>query len=152
MISVRRESWNAIWPECNRLMEEHFNEVREDTITRPFKVDYEGAARLDEAGVMEVFAAREDDRLVGYLIWFVVPDFESAGNKMAAMGPFYSVEEAKGAGKMLWVAGLRRLRELGIKFATCHHSSFGPRQENAKRLFESSGGYQFEVKYALKLG
>lgn len=151
MVEVKISSWSSIWPECEELMFEHWKEVREDKEHLPFEVDAEGAARLDDLGLMQVIEARESGKLVGYLIWFLTPALESAGNTIATMGPFYVEPDAKGAGWKMWQLGLDLLRRLEVKVAYAHHSAFGPRQDVAKGLFERSGGKLFELKYELVL-
>ena len=151
MVEIKISSWDSIWPECEELMFEHWKEVRENKEHLPFEVDVEGVRNLARLGLMRVIEAREDGRLVGYLIWFLTPALESAGNKVATMGPFYVEPEAKGAGWKMWQLGLDLLRHLGVRVAYAHHSSFGPRQDVAKKLFERSGGKLFELKYELVL-
>lgn len=151
MVEVKISSWNSIWPECEELMFEHWKEVRENKEHLPFEVDTKGVAQLSDLSLMRVIEARESGKLVGYLIWFLTPALESAGNKVATMGPFYVVPESKGAGWKMWQLGLDLLRRVGVKVAYAHHSAFGPRQEAAQILFKRSGGKLFELKYELVL-
>lgn len=151
MVEVKISSWREIWPECRELMFEHWNEVRDRKEHLPFQVDDEGATRLDDLGLMIVVAGREEGRLVGYLVWFLTPALESKGNKIATMGPFYARPESKGVGWKMWQLGMAELRKTGARAAYCHHSSFGPRQEVARRLFEAAGAKPYEVKYEIVL-
>lgn len=153
-IVVGLESWNKLWPECRGLMHEHWKEVRENRAKLPFEVDWETAARLEEAGLMFCCSARDDEtgELVGYLIWFVTASMESKGNLLGTLGPFFVLPSHEGIGQKLWNTGIKRLREYGAKTAYVHYSSFGRRSGRAKKFFEYVGGKPYEVNYEIVLG
>lgn len=151
VISVRRSSWNEIWPQCEHLMYLHYCEVRQSSLL-PFEVDHETVGELERLGLLVVAAAfKDEEELVGYSIWTISPSLESKGNLVAMQGPWFVYEPYRGAvGKRLWDCSIGQLKEKGIRVALPHHwmHGEGPR---LGRFFERLGAKPLELSYELSL-
>src|SRR5215469_9788206 len=140
-------AWGDLWPDCEEMARAHWYEVRRNGETFPYEVSVSAWENIFKAGLMQINTARSEGQLVGYLIWFVTENLESAGQKVATMGPFYVRPEWAGAGKRLWMGSLDRLRVLGCKAARPHRSFHGERRLRADKFFRAMGAEPYEMVY-----
>lgn len=149
---VRRERWGQLWPDARDLFELHRAELRqEDFALSPDHPMIEG---LEASGGLICLAARTlvpERQLIGYGIWYLLPSLESRGVLLAQQGPWFVLEgwRKEGAGRAIWAAGLKTLREAGVKQALLHHS---PRHQGLGKFFTRAGAKLQEIVYSLRLG
>ena len=144
-------TWDAIWPACEPLMEQHHKEVREKEL-QPFKVDVETAYKLDACGALVIAGAISGHSLVGYSIWYLSPNLESAGNIIASQGPWFVLPAFRGeTGKDLWQFSMFQLKKRGVKVIHAHHWMHGDGPRLGK-FFKKLGGTPLETVYEIWIG
>ncbi len=151
-IELMKESWLDIWPECEPLMRAHDEEVGLADARVPFEVDEDAAGKMDQAGMLHILAARTiTERLIGYAIWYLVPNLSSRGVRLAAQGPWYVTPRFRdhGVGGRLWIQSISDLRQMGIKIVHVHHSA---REPSLGKFFVNIGAVPIESIYALWIG
>lgn len=99
LIVFTSERVAAVWPELSPLSQQHWAEV---TLYPDIPLDpnIELYERMDAAGVIRVFTARDGDgKLVGYSVFFVAPDIRCRGSLQATMEILFILPEHRGFGK-----------------------------------------------------
>lgn len=154
-IAIGPEPWDAVWPAIDALFAEHFAEVEGDlAANRPYDLDEPTMRALHAAGVLRITAARVDGALVGYCMWQVGKDVESAGRLMAQHGPWFVREAYKrlGLGPKLFDASIADLRALGVPNAFPHHRLKGRGAAKLDAFFRRRGAVETQRTYFLPLG
>lgn len=72
MISFQKEAPQPFAQEAMDLFNAHFHEIAERTDVIELDPDIEAYERLYAQGKLEIHTIREDDKLIGYSIWFVM--------------------------------------------------------------------------------
>ena len=117
---------------------------------RVFGLDLQVLAQMDAMGVLKIWTARRNARLVGYISWVLQFDLESFGTLIAEQGSWYAEPEAWGAGWKLMVHSIQELRQLGVRHAYLHQRTLG-RSAGAGRWFERLGAKPIKITWALDL-
>lgn len=102
-VAFSSERVAAIWPEIYPLFEKHWKEIGEyDDI--PLNPDFESYKKIDEAGLIRVYAARENGTLIGYCVFFVNPNLHYKHTVQALQDVLFIQKEKRGFGKkfMAW--------------------------------------------------
>lgn len=151
-LTIARESWTDFWPEAEPLLASHRTEV-EASSPAPFVVDTGLAAQLDAVGALVLVTARQYDKLLGYCIWTIGPNLESAGLLVASQGPWYVMPEHRASplGLRLFHESIAILRLAGVHQALPHHWTGGAGQR-LEKLFLRMGAKPLETVYSLWLG
>ena len=153
---IELTNWAGIWPEAEGLMAAHHEELEgQSPLAKrmPFQIDYKWAQALDSAGALSIVAARADGVLVGYCIWYLGPNLESAGIKVASQGPWYVEQSWRGrAGMKLFDRSLEQLRNLGVQCAYPHHWLFGGGIRLGEYFVKKYGAEELEHVYGLWIG
>jgi len=153
-VVVDAEQWDSVWPEIDGLFAEHFAEVEGDLATvRPYKLDEPSMRQMSTAGVLRITTARVDGILVGYCMWQITPDVESAGMLIAQHGPWFVRKDQAHLmlGPKLFDASIADLRALGVKNAFPHHRLQG-RGAKLGAFFRRRGAVETQRTYSLWLG
>jgi hypothetical protein len=153
-VVIGPEPWDAVWPEIDALFAEHFSEVEgELAANRPYKLDEPAMRGMSVAGMLRIVTARVDGVLVGYCMWQVTRDVESAGMLIAQHGPWFV---RKGyahlmLGPKLFDASIADLRAIGVRNAFPHHRLQG-RGAKLGAFFRRRGAVETQRTYSLWLG
>jgi hypothetical protein len=146
------ETWNDIWPECDDLAADHFEEVDGGVEpNRPYKVDPFIMSKLFEAGVLRIATARRQGKLVGYCTWNMTRDAESEGLIIAKQGAWYAEPGLGEVGRRLFIFSVKVLAELGVQNIFPHHRMQG-RGMNLGKFFKSLGAKEVQHEYSLWIG
>lgn len=152
-LQVVLEPWSdAFWSDAEALATAHFEEVDGGVEPkRPFKLDTGFMQRLYDGGVLKLFTARIDGRLVGYYTWNVTSDVESQGLLIAQQGAWYVAPgHPRIAGKMFDTA-VSELRAIGVQCIFPHHRAQG-RGAAIGRFFQRRGAKKIQDTYSLWIG
>lgn len=71
MITYRQESLVTTKADIIPLLEKHWEEVALNKEKIKLNPDWDAYANLEEAGILKIFTARDDRKLVGYFVVFV---------------------------------------------------------------------------------
>lgn len=119
MIRFSIERWAEFYPDVQAIFPQHWRELALDQNEIPIDIDAEKYAGLDAAGVLLIVAARNEGKLVGYHLSFLMPHphYKSSG-PMGMTDMYYVLPEFRnGAGFRLFAFWERELRKRGVKRA-----------------------------------
>ena len=139
MVTVQTESWIAIDREIEEVAGHHWEELALDKLHFQRDLDHEQYLQLDILGRMHVVTARDDGKLVGYVICFVMPHhlhYKSSGQVALADMYFILREYRKGG------LGVRMFREMerGLKARGVIRAHMSCKvHEDHTKLFEGMG-------------
>lgn len=83
MIRYQEESFIGAKEDFAPLLQLHWEEIARHTDTIKLNVDYATYAKLEDAGVLHTVTARDDGKLIGYIISFVAPNLHYKDHVMA---------------------------------------------------------------------
>ena len=72
MITFQKEAPEPFTQDALELFRQHYEEIAERTDVIELDPDLESYNTLYEKGILEIHTARDDGKLVGYSIWFVL--------------------------------------------------------------------------------
>ena len=153
IITVAQERWSDVRDEIEELFAGHFAEVDGGIEPRRrYKLDHAAMAAIDEAGCLEITAARIDGALVGYCMWMTSQDVESEGLSIAQHGPWYVSEKYAHLrlGLKLFDRSIDHLREVGVSNAFPHHRLEG-RGKALGAFYARRGAQEIQHTYSLWL-
>lgn len=120
--TYQAERLSDLWPEIDPLLQAHWREVAhyQDIELDP---DEEAYAEVEARGQLRTYTARENGRLIGYVIFFVRPNHHYAGSLQAWQDVLYlDPEHRRGrAGVTLIRVAETRLRAEGVQ-VVYHHA------------------------------
>lgn len=142
-----------IYDEAQPLLIAHWHEIAfyPDVPLEPRRDVYE---RMDEAGALRIFIARDHGRLVGYVAYIVTPHMHYASMKVAAQDVLFLLPEYRGPGKAgpavgggLIIFSERLLKEEGVQNVTQHVK----RALDFSPLLRALGYEEMETTYSKRL-
>lgn len=149
---VAEEPWDTFWPEADRLARKHWEEVDGGVEPRrTYAPDTPKMRALNAMGVLRVFSARRDGRLVGYFTWQITQDIESEGLLIALQGAWYAELGESKVGFRLFEYSIAALKALGVQMIFPHHRTQG-RGSELGRFFKRWGAKHIQDTYALWIG
>ncbi len=144
------ETWAELWPEIDALGEAGFNEGNR-VPGRPYRLDYEALAELCLKGILRTVTARRAGALVGYAMWLIGPDIESAGRTVASQAVLYTRPGEVGITALrLFEESARMLRRLGVSVMLPHVPAEG-RGKKLGNFFAKRGAKPLLQVYCLPL-
>lgn len=116
MITFQTEPWAKFWPDAQAIFHQHWRELALYQDEIPIDVDAEKYAKLDALGILLIVTGREDGRLIGYYLWYLMPHPHYAGSGPMGMTDMYFIlpEYRHGAGAKLFIESESQLRKRGI--------------------------------------
>lgn len=149
---VEEESWDSAWPEAQVLAAKHFEEVDGGIeVRRKFNPDVPKMRALNAMGVLRIFVARREGRLVGYFTWQIMPDLESQDLLIAQQGAWYAELGESRVGFRLFEYSIAALKALGVQMIFPHHRTQG-RGAELGRFFKRWGAKHIQDTYSLWIG
>jgi GNAT superfamily N-acetyltransferase len=138
LITVQTESWAAIDAEIEQITPFHWKELALDQLQFQPDLDHERYLAMDRAGAMHVVTARDEKRLVGYIICFVMPHFHYKSSGLTALADmYYLLHEYRKGG-----LGVRMFREMerGLRERNVIRAHMSCKvHEDHTRLFQRMG-------------
>ena len=117
-IVIGHEKLAAMVDELRVLHEEHYNETEKLYLDVPFDPDYQRYAASEASGQFVVFTVRRQERMIGYLQYYVFRDMHSQGIYQAREDALFLTKAERGSG--LAPALLRYaehcLKQLGCRY------------------------------------
>lgn len=138
MVYVHTESWKSIDQEIEDIAPIHFKELALDQLLFKPDLDHERYLKMDELGMMHVVTARDEEKLVGYIICFVMPHFHYKSSGLTALADMYYVlhpYRKGGLGARMFKEMERGLKARGVIRA---HMSCKAHEDHTK-LFQAMG-------------
>lgn len=133
------------------VVEKHWQEVRMHADRMPLAVNWAKYRDLERLGILKVMAARQDDRLVGYASFMVMPHLHYAETIHAMNDAIYVDTEVRGVGIGLIRACEKALAELGEGqwVRILYHAKIHVEQERGGfgRVFNALGYQAFETTH-----
>jgi len=79
MVTYQLESWEDYYKDCQALWLEHYEEIAARKSQRKMQPDVRSYMAAEAAGQLQILTARENGRMVGYMLFFVKPHMHYAG-------------------------------------------------------------------------
>lgn len=128
IVSFRRENVKRIWDDLLPLLDLHYEELAPYKDI-PLDPDREFFLKADEAGLIRVFAAREEGALVGYAVYFVRQDIHYKSIKLAQQDLIFVHPERRGRFGIRFIRWCEeQLKGENVRLIMCHakvHNDFG---------------------------
>lgn len=147
---IRECRWSDLYPDCVPLMEAHRIELSH--AHRPFKLALSMIEGMEANGTIKFWGAWASNKgLIGYAVWYLMPEIDSEDTLCALHGPWYVRREWRnsGVGARLWTQSLSGLRRLGVKDVLPHHD--GADSMGLSYFYRRIGAVPYETAYLLKL-
>lgn len=136
MITFQFENVDDVIDEIKPLLERHWQEIALNKDKISFDPDYQQYFNLEKLGMLQVCTARDDDKLIGYTVDFILKHAHYQQNKFAMNDIlFIAPEYRKGtiAFKLLSKAK-EGLKERGVDVHNLHMKVDHPFEALAERL------------------
>ena len=116
MVSIQVERWAEFYPDSKQVFPEHWRELALHQADIQLSIDEEKYANLDRLDILLIVTARDEGRLVGYYLWFLMPHPHYAASGPMGLTDMYFVLPAyrSGTGAKLFMASEQELRRRGI--------------------------------------
>jgi hypothetical protein len=142
----KREQLSNVLEELKPLLEAHYLEIAHYRDI-PLIPDYEGYLRIESTGALRVFTIREDDKLIGYGLFFVKTNFHYSTSLQAVQDILFLSKERRGHGKKFISWCDEQLRSEGVQ-VVYHHVKAA---HNFGALLVRSGYELVDLIYAKRL-
>ena len=148
MVDLQRERvWDVMAEAVPLLMEQKTELAAYQDIE--FNPDWERYTRAEKEGFLRVYTAREDERLIGYAVFFVDRNMHYQDSLQAKQDVFYVEQDRRGAavGSALIQYSEQHLKLEGVQVIHHHaklHTAFGV-------LLERSGYVKLETILSKRL-
>ncbi len=131
MLTLAQERLSQIRDEAWPLLLRHWEEIALNKETTPLDPDWDAYKRLEDAGVLHVTTLRLDGELIGYVSFFVGPNFHYKTKIVASDDIFYLAPEHRQGllGRSLLKAAHMAVIAAGatkIVHRHKHHMDIGP--------------------------
>lgn len=115
MYSFQEEKFLDCITEIIPLLEKHWEEVARHKELRPIDPDYDRYAKLNELGLLKVFTARKNGKLIGYLSIFIAPNLHYQSWVFAVSDVYYIDKASRRAGVRFFLEAEQWLRDQGVR-------------------------------------
>jgi GNAT superfamily N-acetyltransferase len=121
-VTVQIEKYDQCIDEGLPLLAAHYEEVawRKDQIA--LDIDHDGYRRLEQIGLLVIYTAREDGKLIGYGSWIIQPRNLHYRMAIARNDVIYVAKSLRGAmvGRMILNFAADDLRRREVKLSVLH--------------------------------
>lgn len=128
LVSFKRENVKRIWDDLLPLLPLHYEELAAYKDI-PLDPDKDFFVKADEAGMVRVYAARENGKLVGYAVYFVRQDIHYKSIKLAQQDLIFIAPERRGRFGLRFIRWCEeQLKAENVRLVMCHakvHNDFG---------------------------
>lgn len=125
------EEYEDVADDIKPLLEEHYDEIAKYKDI-PLAPDWTAYRELCRAGIVKIFTCRQDDRLIGYGIYFIKPHLHYITCLVAQQDILFITKGYRGTGFRFINWCDEQLKALGVQM-TVHHvkasHNFGPMLE-----------------------
>lgn len=115
-ITIQVEKWATFWPDSKDVFPLHWRELALYQEDFPLSIDEKKYEILDKGDFLLILTAREEGKLIGYYLWFLMPHPHYAASGPMGMTDMYFVLpwHRGGVGTKLFIASEAELRKRGI--------------------------------------
>lgn len=150
MITYTLEPWDTYYRDCAALWPEHYEEIAVDKDRMPMRPDVANYQALEAAGKLQIVVARDDGRMVGYVLTVIRPHLHYADVLCGFEDAYFlSKTHRRGmVGVKLLREAVRHMQRVGAQkafFMTKVALDMGP-------LFERMGFTRTDVVYSKWIG
>ena len=151
MIRILVEPWESLKRDWGELTKLHYAEIGREQDKVPLDVDYATYDRLWAAGTMLCVSVRDDDRLVGYCVFFIFQGIHYKTTKVAQNDVIYILPEfRKGRNGIKLIEKVEKLLEaMGVRRILWH---IKPDEHDFSPIVKRRGYHVHETVYAKLLG
>ena len=150
MITYTLEPWDTYYRDCQALWPEHWCEIAVDKDRMPMRPDVANYQALEAAGKLQIVVARDDGRMVGYVLSVIRPHLHYA-DVLCGFEDAYFLSKTHRRG----MVGVKLLRE-----AVRHMQAVGAQKAffmtkvalDMGSLFERMGFTRTDVVYSKWIG
>ena len=121
----------AIWPEIYPLFVKHWEEIAHYK-NIPLEPDYEKYKEIEKVGMLRIFTAREDGKLIGYCVYFINHNLHYKSTIQALQDVLFVQKEKRGFGMKFIKWCDEQLKNEGVNVVHQHIKkahNFGPMLE-----------------------
>jgi len=149
-ITAQAESFMTVRPELERLFPKHWEELALDKDKVPLDVDWPRYAQLERAGILLFITLRQNGRLVGYYMGFVMPHLHYKSTTTLAMDIYWTHPDIRGgfAGRRL----LRKVEEEARARGVKRMFAVSKDHKDSSRLFNALGFKPIETVHSKWIG
>lgn len=107
-VHVQVESWASAYPEASKLCRRHWEEIAGNKDTIPLSPRWDRYEAMDKLGLLHITTARDetsDGKMLGYLLYIVMPHLHYSTSLTALGDVLYLVPEAR-----LGTTGIRLIK------------------------------------------
>ena len=147
---VRRERYAEIIDDIKALLPSHWQELALYQDDVPLDPDFEMYRRVDDAGMLAIFAVRDERELVGYAIYFVKPHHHYMGHKWAVSDIYWMDPRYRrlGHGRKMFQGVEDGLRAMGVDVM---HTTLKAEHPEPAFVLETLGHARIEFGYSKRL-
>lgn len=138
MVQITSEKWATIDQDIEAVAAYHWDDLALDKLLFVRDLDHEKYFQMDQLGMLHIVTARDDGKLVGYIICFVMPHIHYKSSGLVALADMYFILKEYRQGGL----GVRMFRymEAGLKFRGVIRAHMSCKlHENHTKLFEGMG-------------
>jgi L-amino acid N-acyltransferase YncA len=149
-ITYALEPWATYYRDCEPLWPEHYTEIAVDKDRMPMRPDVATYQALDAAGRLQIVVARDDGRMVGYVLSVIRPHLHYA-DVLCGYEDAYFLTQSRRRGMVgvkLLREAVRYMQSVGVQkafFMTKVSLNMGP-------IFERMGFTMTDVVYSKWIG
>lgn len=121
-IKFNTERLQDIWDEIVPILKDHYLEIAHYKDIR-FEPNVSEYFKIEDAGILKVFTAREDDLLIGYNVFLVRNNMHYKSSLQALNDIIYIKKEKRGFGKKFIKWCDEELKSIGVQVVH-HHIKF----------------------------
>lgn len=141
-MEFKRERAHDVWQEMIPLMEKHWEEIAHYKDI-PLNPDYETYLKMEDANILRVFTARDDDGvLIGYAVFFLKHNLHYKDSYQALQDIIYVDPERRGIGARLILWSEKQLKADGVQVVCQHIKASTP---HTVELFERLGYEKIDI-------
>jgi len=117
-----KEFFVQVIDEIKPLLEKHWEEIALNKEKVPLDPDYDRYLFLEKSGILDIYTARENGKLMGYCITFTMPHIHYMSTVMASVDILYVDPSRRGkmAGVLLMKFVEEKMKEKGVQVFTHH--------------------------------
>ena len=128
MITIQCETYLDAIAELRPMFEKHWEEVAINKDKIKLNPDYKQYETLQELGTLALFTARDDGKLVGYSVFFMVPHLHYSDHRFAMNDIIFLMPEYRATmlGAQLVQFAEDELKSVGIDYISYHFKTHLP--------------------------
>ena len=92
----RQEFLDDVRGEVEALIQDHYDEVYPVRDVFDWDMDWDSYEKLEEHGLLRIFTARDDGKLVGYIWILITPNLHSKGSVLACDDGLFVAKDYRG--------------------------------------------------------